>query len=254
MRKKLFIASVTAMLLMAGSALAQGPRGHHGPEGQPPQEQPDAMAGATQSQEGLHNMQNAQHGFDMEAMELTSTKFILLPAPQGMGERFVIIDSIDNCIDVVMRQGDTLVRTGHYLVDEIYGRHDVGNIIRPQSIAVIDNHIIFVGEAKKDTGRVGILTIKDDTILVSQLINVACHCSAMRLFGENLYVVGTTTEGYDINIYSLTKGTNGPELKPLACRHYHVPKQSERIQASDPSGVGLTVVAIVVVFIALICI
>ena len=36
--------------------------------------------------------------------------------------------------------------------------------------------------------------------------------------------------------------------------HYHIPKQADRIRESDPVGIGLTVVAVSVVFLALLCI
>ena len=54
-----------------------------------------------------------------------------------------------------------------------------------------------------------------------------------------------------------SKGIISKGLENVASKtdfHYHVPMQSERILTSDPHGFGLAVVAICVVFVALICI
>lgn len=253
MKKTLFITCMAALLL-AGTAQAQKPQGHHGPEGQLSQARQDAIAGATQGNDDAASLLASPQKPHAAAINMSCTKYILLPAVGGMQERFVVIDSIDNSIDVVMRQGDTLLRTGHYQVDNYKGRHDVANIIRPKSIEVIGDHIIFAAEAVKDSGRIGILTMTADTLVESDILTLPCHASVIQCEGNTIYVIGSTLQGYDINIFSLEQGVQGAELKPLACRHYHVPKQSERIQASDPHGFGLTVVAVVVVFSALICI
>ena len=49
-------------------------------------------------------------------------------------------------------------------------------------------------------------------------------------------------------------GTNCVANGEILSRHYRVAKQSEKIKQSDPVGIGLTAVAVSVVFIALICI
>ena len=64
--------------------------------------------------------------------------------------------------------------------------------------------------------------------------------------------MGKNPVGYDINFVSFANGVEN--ITSSGTFHYHVPKQSERIQASDPYGAGLAVVAVSVVFFALVCI
>ena len=68
-------------------------------------------------------------------------------------------------------------------------------------------------------------------------------------------VVGINPYGYDINVLPLHRldfdaFSNGEILT----QHYRVAKQAEKIKESDPVGIGLTAVAVSVVFLALVCI
>ncbi len=251
MKKRLFLKGLTVMLLLSGSALAQDSKGPKGPYGhQGPEATSDAVtdAGETDNSQGFTHR---HHGMG-EAINMRPNTVCMVASPHG--DRYIIIDSVDNSIDVLENNGDTIKRVGRYLVDTAIGRHDVANIIRPKSIEMMGPHIIFVASAIKDLGKVGILTMTRDTLLENQVINLPCHAQLMELNGDELTVVGTNIQGYDINTFCIQHGEAGPSLVSRSVFRYHVPQQSERIQQSDPVGVGLTVVAITVVFLALVCI
>ena len=186
------------------------------------------------------------------SIRMQQCHFLLMPSPQG--DRIVVIDSIDNAIDVVMRAGDTLVRVGRYVVDQARGRHDVANIIRPTSIEAISGHIAFCASAINDLGKVGILSIGEDTVVATQVIDLTSHAHSMAIQGNELVVTGSNPQGYNIHIFQVEEKGDVVSIVPVLSHLYRVPKQSERIQASDPVGVGLTIVAICVVFIALVII
>ena len=70
-----------------------------------------------------------------------------------------------------------------------------------------------------------------------------------------LRVAGRNPDGYDINLLPLHRMdfeafSNGE----IVTHHYRVAKQAEKIRQSDPVGIGLTAVAVAVVFLALVCI
>ncbi len=255
MKHRLFFTGLAAMLLWAGTAMAQGHEQPHG-TAQPQQEHSAMFAdgGACPSQ-----MAAAALCHQRGAKAISSTQFVLLPAAHGNAERMVVINSVDNCIDVMTREDSGYVRTGRHLVDIAAGRHDVNKILHPQSLEVVGNHIIYVAEATADTGKIGILAMGCDTLTVVDEIFFPHHAGATELEHNaqgdvELYVTGVTMSGYSINSYRLAFENDVLQLIPLASHVYNVPKQAERIKQSDPHGLGLTVVAVVVVFAALICI
>ena len=68
-----------------------------------------------------------------------------------------------------------------------------------------------------------------------------------------LIVAGRNPYGYDLNIVPL----RGLDFEAFATgdimtHHYRVAKQSEKIKQTDPVGIGLTAVAVAVVFLALV--
>lgn len=204
---------------------------------------------------------NAQHcphhGLPLD-FQVNTTSY--LPSEHA----FVVLNATDNAIDLIQRQGDTLCRSGRYHVDTHLGRHDLNKILRPVSLQVVDNMILFVASSA-DSSYLGVLDLKpvrhDEPGAVDSLSLIAvrgfnCPAESFRISpcGSELFVKGITPSGYDIRILSLNDGFASIASAPEQSFHYHVPKQSERIQMSDPAGIGLTVVAVVVVFFALICI
>ena len=216
-----------------------------------PERHPDAQSGATcaaamPAPEGM-----PCHHPGMKPLEFVPNNVCYLPEER----MFVIVDSIDCAVDILERSGDTMARVGRFVTDNIKKRHDLKNIIRPSSVAVIDNKVVLLASSQKDSAYLAILdlAILPDTTPVAK---VAFRSNA-DAFGFNpedheLIVVGKNPVGYDIHVLCCERGLE--KISESSTFHYHVPKQSERIKESDPVGIGLTVTAICVVFLALVCI
>ena len=247
--QKIIIAGFFGLALAIGGASAQP--GHQGPNGGAPaeavaQQGPDgAMA------PGMGSMHDACH--TLQAKDIQPNKVCFIPAIRA----FVLIDSIDCAVDLVVTEADTMRRIGRYTTDIYKGRHDVKNIIRPQSVSVNNGMIVCLATAQ-DSSFVAVLGMEpnEDTLPVISRVDMSHASYAFYLSpcGRNLTVVGTNQQGYDFNIYQSPEGLEHLADAESQNFHYHVPKQAERIKASDPVGVGLTVVAVVVVFTALICV
>ncbi|MCR4658832.1 MAG: OadG family protein [Bacteroidales bacterium] len=174
---------------------------------------------------------------------------------------FVAIDSIDCAVDMLARRNGEIVRVGRYVTDKLKKRHDIKNILRPISVGIVGNKIVFIATAANtaDSSYIGVLAMQPDQDGNLPLIarrDYGCYNYAFSfvLQSHELIVVGKSPAGYDFNVIDLADGLESIDQAPMQTIHYRVPKQSERIQASDPVGIGLTVVAVVVVFLALLCI
>lgn len=196
----------------------------------------------------------------MHPMEFRSTPSCYVPQTGAM----VLVDSIDCAIDLLVRQEGKFTRVGRYVTDIASGRHDLVNIVRPVSVTVVGDRILLLASSAKDSSYLAVISMaapkpamgKDE---FDSLQLIACvgfnHSSyAFQIDEPNgeILVVGKNAVGYDIDIIDINEGIEQLSADKVCDRfHYHVPKQSERIQASDPKGVGLTIVAIVVVFLLL---
>ena len=172
----------------------------------------------------------------------------------GNQDMFVVIDSIDNTVDIIFRNEkmsfDTTIRV---LADEPHGRHDLANILRPKSVGYYDGYVLYVASAKKDTSYLAVVDMDGNEV---NRVSFGCCSYAFKVFPDEIIVVGRNQQGYDINVLDLSEGiANISTDEGRATRmHYHVPKQADRIRESDPIGIGLTVTAVSVVFLALLCI
>lgn len=242
---KRIVALFVGLLFVAGSVVAQP--GHH----------PQGPAPDTEVMES--GMPAVCPHAAMQPQDIQANNACYLSGARA----FVLIDSIDCSVDVIMRRGDSAVRVGRYTTDVFMGRHDLKNILRPASISVMGDKLIVLASSKKDSSYIAVVDLSsvlapdaesNDSLQHESILGFRCASYAFLLnpMDDEILVVGKNPVGYDVNIVSIADG-----LEHLAVSgkfHYHVPKQSERIQASDPVGVGLTVVAIAVVFFALICI
>ncbi|MBQ0015516.1 MAG: OadG family protein [Bacteroidales bacterium] len=219
-----------------------------------------------------HLSGSAVHCMEREPMTFEVNKSCYTPFG------FVVVNETDNAIDLIVRDGDSLRRAGRYVVDEFKGRHDIKNILRPVSVKVSGCKAIFLATAA-DSSYIGVLCLSNQQTCMNDCCSASPRCSKAcskpafdtliaavgfhahadgfnicEAKGE-LMVVGYDPSGYSINIIDISEGlcaiNNSSICESL---YYHVPKQSERIQQSDPVGVGLTVVAVLVVFFALVCI
>ena len=173
-------------------------------------------------------------------------------AAQGAGTFVVLIDSVNNSIDVLLRC-DSLRLLTRYEVDKVRGRHDVKNIMRPKALQMIGKYVAFVASNQNDSSVVGIVGLGG---VEMSTVRVAGQMKSCLVSGTELIAFGDNQQGYDLYIFSVNHNNPTLSVEDGFCTryNYHVPKQSERILKSDRFGIGLTLVAVVIVFLALICI
>lgn len=160
----------------------------------------------------------------------------------------VLVDSIDNCVDVLVRNNSEMVLKGHYLVEEFRGRHDLLNVLRPKDLHIVDGNIVVVASSMKDSSQVLVLDMDGKLIKMMGFSS----CTYGINYDENtkeLVLMGKNPLGYDVNFISFADGVSN--MKVSTSHHYRVPKQSDRIKESDPWGIGVSGTSLAVVFIAL---
>ena len=173
---------------------------------------------------------------------------------------FVLIDSVDCAVDMLQvqpcanRQGDTIIRLGRFVADVYKGRHDLNKILRPQTIAVAGGRLLVLNSSR-DSSYLAVLNLTpcNDSLKCVAAVGMPFRSQVVETTpcGRKVIVAGVNQTGYDIRILRSPEGIDNIADAEITNCHYHVPQQSERIQASDPIGVGLTAVAVVVVFCAL---
>ncbi len=220
------------------TAVAQPPQG--GP-------QPDAVAGATPAAgEPRPHEGCMMHGM-VPPVEFQSVKICL--APQ-MGA-FLAVDSVECSVHLIGGTETGLDTIASYKTDNTYKRHDLKNILRPVSVSVLGKYFVVLASAVNDTAYVALL---DEHMKPVARRNFSSPMYAMHIEHGSMIVVGRNPYGYDINIIPLHGGLEAFENGEIMTHHYRVAKQSEKIKMSDPVGIGLTAVAVAVVFLALVCI
>lgn len=235
---KQLVAIFVGVMFFAGSVAAQP--GQPGPDQQgPAPEGRPGMVGGCLSGPG--------------SMDITPTAVCYLPDE----EVFVVIDSIDCAVDMLAREADSMRRVGRYYTDDTYKRHDLQNILRPKSVAVVDGKIVVLASSQSDSSYVAVLNFKPNEkgefeVLKTVGMRHSSYAFEVNRIAAELIVAGKNSVGYDIQILDIRGGLENVASK--TAYHYHVPLQSERIQDSDPHGFGLAVVAMCVVFLVLISI
>lgn len=238
---------LVGLVLTVGTAFAQTGRGVNPPAGAVPTSLVDELAQQPLCAEAL------------APMDFSSNEACYIPEKKA----FVLIDSIDCAVDLLVRQADGLQRVGRFTTDTYRGRHDLVNILRPKSVSVLGDKILVLASSKKDTSYLAVVSMDPvkcndeqgfDSLKAVSVIGFSSNAYAFHVDPANneIIAVGKNPVGYDINFVSIANGVEN--ITSAGAFHYHVPKQSERIQASDPYGAGLAVVAVSVVFFALVCI
>ncbi|MCR5424958.1 MAG: OadG family protein [Bacteroidales bacterium] len=250
---KFIAAGLVGMLFLVGSVTAQV---------QQPGQQ-DAQATAADQQAQIVDTGSAV-GPDIhlmcppfDVMDFASNTVSYLPKRRI----FVVVDSIDCAVDILQRskvKGDTtLKRIARYTTDVYKRRHDLVNIVRPVSVEIVGERIVFLASSAKDSSYLGVLDF-DGNLKTIVGFNCTAYAFHINLQDNEIIVMSRNPVGYDVRFVDLDneKGSLEDHLDRLdtagvTAFHYHVPKQSERIQAADPVGIGLTVCAVAVVFLAL---
>ena len=213
----------------------------------------DAVSGATNAAPAQKEEPAAQphegcmmHGM-MPTVDFLSVKISF--APQ-MGV-FVAIDSVECSVHLVAITEGGLDTIGCYKTDNTHERHDLKNILRPVSVGFLGKYVVVLASAVNDSAYVALL---DQDMNVVSRRGFSSPMYAFHIEHGFMFVVGRNPYGYDINILPLHGGLENFAQGEILTHHYRVAKQAEKIKQSDPIGIGLTAVAVSVVFLALICI
>ncbi len=184
-----------------------------------------------------------------KAMNFTATKSCFIPSTGT----FVVIDSADNAVDILQYSEEGIVRVGRDTADIFIRRYDVKDILRPVSVQVVDDKVVYLATSANDSSCLVILDMQGNR-LADYGLNCHSNAFAVTPCGGKLVVMGFNPQGYDINTFDAHQGLENMTRIEGESTDYHVFRQSEKIQQSDPVGIGLTVVAVSVVFLALLCV
>ncbi|GHT21831.1 hypothetical protein FACS189430_02560 [Bacteroidia bacterium] len=164
---------------------------------------------------------------------------------------YAAINTVQNTVDVLTPVNGKLVRdiAKTYLVDETYKRHDGYRIYRPKSVAIYEGYIVVLA-SNRDSCYLGVLDF-NAKLVKKQIFVGAANAFSYSYAAKTLYISGESQSGYDFIALNAQNGIDRIDLKDAAAVHYVKPKMSEVIAVKDPSGIGLTAIAMVVVFMAL---
>lgn len=239
---KMLLAGLLSIVTL--TATAQTPQ--HGPE-------PDAMAGATAAAKCEGHPapgEEPQHGCfmpgNMQAIDFQSVKICFVPQMSA----FIAVDSVECSVHMVKLTDEGIDTVASYKTDNTRKRHDLKNILRPVSVGAMGPYVVVLASAVNDSAYVALLDQNLDTVACRRF---SSPMYAMHIAPGQMIIVGHNPYGYDINVLPMHCPADFATA-PMLTHHYRVAKQAEKIKQSDPVGIGLTAVAVAVVFLALVCI
>jgi hypothetical protein len=163
---------------------------------------------------------------------------------------FAGINNTNNTVDIISHVDGLLMRdTVPYVVDIVKRRHDVQFIYRPQSVAIYDGKIVVLA-SHRDSCYLAILN-PDGTLLDKHTFEGRAFAFSYDQDAKVLYVAGENAKGYDVSVIELSNGFEEIDWAFVPSLHYQRPMKSEEISEKDPTGIGMTVIAMSVVFLGL---
>lgn len=190
--------------------------------------------------------EKASEGFTMPEFDQLIPQQFAFDKEHGV---FAAISLVDNSIDIVKHEGSELHIINKYLVDNFEARHDVQHIYRPQGVAMYEGYIVFLA-SHRDSCYFAILDLEGNLVKKHSFLGNAFAFSYSPSEQE-LYIAGQNELGYDIIVIETANGIQNIEPGNATAVHYQKPKKGEEIGAKDPLGLGITAVAISVVFLSL---
>jgi Na+-transporting methylmalonyl-CoA/oxaloacetate decarboxylase gamma subunit len=161
---------------------------------------------------------------------------------------FAAVNNVSNAIDIIYYKNDTLRINSSYEVDKFIGRHDLTKIYRPQTVAIYDGKIVFLAN-QIDSCYICVLNL-DGTVLDKQYFQGDATSFSYNPHVQELYIAANRFNGYDIIVLDTKNGIiNMQQIGNQV--HYERPRKAEAMTEHDPYGIGLTVIAMAVVFLAL---
>ncbi|MBP3253045.1 MAG: OadG family protein [Bacteroidales bacterium] len=168
---------------------------------------------------------------------------------------YAVIDAPENTIAILKRTDGGFKIVNEVLVDKVIKRHDVQFIYRPMSVAIYEQNIIYLA-SNRDSCYFRVMDMKGNDIYVSP--RFAGNASAFSYDKEykHLYIAGLNASGYNVFDIDVSNGFSDIKIdtasnEKAAHFNYRVPKKSEEIAKHDGHGIGLTLIAMLTVFFAL---
>ena len=163
-----------------------------------------------------------------------------------------VINKNENTIEILYHKGDFYEKSAVLLVDSTERRHDVQNIYTPQSVAIYESHVIYLA-SNKDSSFIRILDLKG--IQTNEFhFNGAASAFSYDIANKMLYIAGDNITGYNVFAIDVKNGFEKIDISNAPLFNYTKPKKSDETKIHDPVGIGLTAIAVSVVFLALIVI
>ncbi len=174
-------------------------------------------------------------------------------AVEVRNEVFAVINHNENTIELLNPdKNGQLVRFRQILVDQLDGIYKINLVFRPKSVAVYQNHIVYLA-SNDDSSLVRVLNIKGDKIEEFRFSGAANSFSYNEVY-KKLYVAGNNSVGYDVIVIDASKGFEKMTIEGSPSFHYKKPKKADTIAQQDSTGGGLTVIAMTTVFLTLLLI
>ncbi|MDR1006409.1 MAG: OadG family protein [Bacteroidales bacterium] len=167
-------------------------------------------------------------------------------------QTIAVINKNENKIEILNRTADGYKKAHILLADQMEGRHDVYAIYRPQSIAIYENHIVYLA-SNRDSSFVRILTL-DGVLKQEHRFGGAANAFSYDVKAKMLYLAGDNATGYNIFAIDVKDGFEHINVANSPSFQYVKPRKADEIQKHDPFGAGLAMIAMGTVFIVLIVI
>ncbi|MBR1774957.1 MAG: OadG family protein [Bacteroidales bacterium] len=173
-------------------------------------------------------------------------------------QTMAVLDEPENTIAILKRTNDGFKITKSILVDLTKGRHDVQFIYRPMSVAIYEQNIVFLA-SNRDSCYIRIVDLEGNDVYSSPKFTGSASTFSYDKQTRHLYIAGLNNTGYNVFDIDCTDGFANIRIDSVSSSHaaymnYKIPKKSEEIAKHDPTGLGLTVIAMSTVFFALVII
>ncbi|MEG1497865.1 MAG: OadG family protein [Bacteroidales bacterium] len=162
---------------------------------------------------------------------------------------FAGICNVNNTIDIISYQNGKLEKKISFLVDNVEKRHDVEFIYRPQSVAIYENHVVFLA-SHRDSCYFAVLDVEGNPIKRFYFRGKATAFSYSPE-AQELYIAGENNLGYDLAVLDVSKGFSNLDMDGDLSFHYLKPKKAQEMAVQDPNGIALAIIAMSVVFFSL---
>jgi len=212
---------------------------------------------SAQNKAVIENMQQEIESLKSQIANISSggTYDPLVPqtyAVDSKTQTVAVINHNENTVEILVPIKNGFEKEVVLLVDVAAGRHDQYAIYRPKSIAIYDNHIIYLA-SNRDSSFVRVINFKGE-LNQEYRFNGAASAFSYLPDTKQLYIAGDNVNGYNIFAIDVKKGFEHIDIANSPLFNYIKLKKGDEIAKHDPYGVGLTLIAVSTVFSSLIVI